>query len=81
MKLGEGCSLSGANTCILLMSPFGGYKRSGRENKNPQEFLQTSSVWIAEKKISVSNPFIISKSYFEKNYLMDPIIEINFAYI
>ena len=44
------------------MSPFGGYKRSGQGRESGQEsikeFLQTKSVWIAEKT-SVSNPFII----------------------
>ena len=47
---------------VSFMSPFGGYKRSGRGRESGQEsikeFLQTKSVWIAEKT-SVSNPFII----------------------
>ena len=47
---------------VSFMSPFGGYKRSGRGRESGQEsikeFLQTKSVWIAEQT-SVSNPFII----------------------
>ena len=47
---------------VSFMSPFGGYKRSGRGRESGQEsikeFLQTKSIWIAEKT-SVSNPFII----------------------
>ena len=47
---------------VSFMSPFGGYKRSGRGRESGQEsikeFLQTKSVWIAEQT-SVSNPFIL----------------------
>ena len=47
---------------VSFMSPFGGYKRSGRGRESGQEsikeFLQNKSVWIAEQT-SVSNPFII----------------------
>ena len=47
---------------VSFMSPFGGYKRSGRGRESGQEsikeFLQTKSVWIAEQT-SVSNPFVI----------------------
>ena len=47
---------------VSFMSPFGGYKRSGKGRESGQEsikeFLQTKSVWIAEQT-SVSNPFII----------------------
>ena len=47
---------------VSFMSPFGGFKRSGKGRESGQEsikeFLQTKSIWIAEKT-SVSNPFII----------------------
>jgi aldehyde dehydrogenase (NAD+) len=44
------------------MSPFGGYKRSGKGRESGQEsikeFLQVKSVWIAQQT-TPANPFIM----------------------
>jgi acyl-CoA reductase-like NAD-dependent aldehyde dehydrogenase len=47
---------------VSVLSPFGGYKRSGLGRENGQdmikEYLQTKSVWISTAK-EVPNPFVM----------------------
>ena len=61
-KLKAGTIWVNTYRAVSFMSPFGGYKRSGRGRESGQEsikeFLQVKSVWIAQNT-SVANPFII----------------------
>ncbi|MFA6444255.1 MAG: aldehyde dehydrogenase family protein, partial [Sterolibacterium sp.] len=47
---------------VSYLSPFGGYKKSGKGRENGietiQEYLQTKSVWINAGG-AVANPFVI----------------------
>ena len=61
-KLKAGTVWVNTYRAVSFMSPFGGYKRSGRGRESGQEsikeFLQVKSVWISQNT-SVANPFII----------------------
>ena len=61
-KLKAGTIWVNTYRAVSFMSPFGGYKRSGKGRESGQEsikeFLQVKSVWIAQQT-TPANPFIM----------------------
>ena len=61
-KLKAGTIWVNTYRAVSFMSPFGGYKRSGKGRESGQEsikeFLQVKSVWIAQQ-MTPANPFIM----------------------